>query len=59
MMKMKVSMGRVRIFVIGSVHRWDDIRVFHWKTKSFVERHKVELHAIADFNLSLAGTLYL
>lgn len=40
---------REKVFVMSSVHRWDDTRVFFRQATSLAKRYDVELHAPAPF----------
>lgn len=39
----------MKIFVMTSVHRWDDTRIFFRQASSLAQRYTVELHAPAPF----------
>ncbi len=40
----------MNVFVMSSVHRWDDTRVFHRQASSLAKHHQVQLHAPAPFS---------
>lgn len=49
------------VFIMSSVHKWDDSRVYYKEAVSLSKNYSVELHAIADFkcrrelNLNIYG----
>jgi len=43
------EMEYIKIALITSVHRWDDVRIFYREAKSLAKRYEVELHAPAGF----------
>ncbi len=46
---MSDSEKKIKVFVMSSVHRWDDTRVFYRQATSLAKKYDVELHAPADF----------
>lgn len=42
-------MSQPKIFMMSSVHPWNDTRIFHREAKSLAKKYEIELHAIADF----------
>ncbi|HBX23877.1 MAG TPA: hypothetical protein DEF34_09650 [Desulfotomaculum sp.] len=41
-----------KIFVMSSVHQWNDGRIFYKEASSLAQKFKVQLHALADFELA-------
>jgi len=39
----------MKIFMMSSVHAWNDSRIFHKEAVSLAKRHSVELYGIGDF----------
>jgi glycosyltransferase involved in cell wall biosynthesis len=46
-----------KVFVFTSVHQWNDVRIFHKEATSLSKHFDVELHAPADFEHKLVGSI--
>lgn len=46
-----------KVFIITSVHNWDDVRIYQKQAKSLVKRYEVELHATGDFKQKKIGNI--
>jgi len=44
-----------KVFIMSSVHPWNDTRIFFKEAQSLAKKYEVELHAVADFSFKESG----